>query len=72
MRVVGRSAAGYLILERTRGGSGALPYELSTQTTAPIVLGRAISELAAIALLGLALFGAVGAYRRRSAASPAA
>jgi putative flippase GtrA len=69
MRVVGRSGAGYLILERTRGGSGPLPYELSTQTTAPIVLGRAISELAAIALLGLALFGAFRSFRRRSAAS---
>jgi hypothetical protein len=70
LQVAGRSEAGYLILERKRGGgSGPVPYELSAQTTAPIVVGRLFSELAAITLLGLALLGAFRSFRRRSAAS---
>lgn len=68
VRVVGRTSSGYLVLERTAPGSGAVPYELSPALSAPVVLGRIATALAALALLALALAAGVRAYRRRARA----
>ncbi len=66
VRVVGRTAEGDLVLERTTNGSQPVPIELSAQLSAPVVLGRITTALSAALLLALALTAAV--RRRRSAA----
>jgi hypothetical protein len=70
VRVVGRTDQGSLVLERTKSGSQPVPVELRAQLSAPVVLGRITTALAAALLLALALTAAV--RRRRSAADPTA
>jgi hypothetical protein len=70
VRVVGRTAAGTLVLERVTDGSQPVPVELRAQLSAPVVLGRITTALSAALLLALALTAAV--RRRRSAADPTA
>lgn len=71
LRVVGRTSTGYLVLERTKGGSRRIPFEVSTQMSAGVVLGRLATALAALVLLALALIAGVRSWRRRAAARPA-
>jgi hypothetical protein len=70
VRVVGRTAQGYLALQRTAGGSGPIPVELRAQASAPVVLGRIVTAAsAALLLLALAFTATVAAmrqWRRRS------
>jgi hypothetical protein len=70
VRVVGRTADGHLVLERTTEGSGPVPVELSAALSAPVMLGRIATALSAALLLALALTAAV--RRRRSPADPTA
>lgn len=65
VRVVGRTAEGYVVLKRTTAGSGPVPFELRTQLSAPVVLGRITTGLSAALLLALALAAAVWRLRRR-------
>ncbi|HWZ90550.1 MAG TPA: hypothetical protein VNW92_16920, partial [Polyangiaceae bacterium] len=71
VRVVGRTAQGYLALQRTAKGSGPIPFELRAQSSAPVVLGRIVTGAsAALLLLALAFATTVAAmrrWRRRSA-----
>ncbi len=69
-RVVGRTARGNLVLQRTTDGSQPVPVELSAQLSAPVVLGRITTAASAALLLALALIAAVRRRRRRSAARP--
>jgi hypothetical protein len=81
VRVIGRTSSreecplgctegGKLVLQRTTSGSGPVPVELSAALSAPVVLGRITTGLAAAVLLALAVIAAV--RRRRSAADPGA
>lgn len=63
LRVAGRTAAGYLALERTRNGSRPIPFELRTQLSAPVMLGRIMTAVSAALLLALAVIA--GLRRRR-------
>jgi MYXO-CTERM domain-containing protein len=69
-RVVGRTEAGNLVLQRTTNGSQPVPIELSAQLSAPVLLGRITTAASAALLLALALAAAVRRRRRRSAAHP--
>jgi hypothetical protein len=69
-RVVGRTEAGTLVLQRTTDGSQPVPVELRAQLSAPVVLGRIMTAAAAALLLALALVAAVRRRRRRSGAHP--
>ena len=71
-RVVGRTAEGNLVLQRTTDGSQPVPVELSAQLSAPVVLGRITTAASAALLLALAVAAAVRRRRRRSAAHPTA
>jgi hypothetical protein len=79
VRVVGRTPSqqgcgtgcwegGYLVLQRTTGGSQPVRVELSPQLSAPVVLGRITTAVSAGLLLALALAAVVRRRRRRSAA----
>ena len=70
VRVVGRTAEGYLVLQRTTAGSQPVPVELSAELSAPVVLGRITTAASAALLLALAVVAAV--RRRRAAARPSA
>jgi hypothetical protein len=59
LRIVGRTRSGYMVLERTRGGSELAHIELSTQLSAPVVLGRIVTGLSAALLLVIACAGVV-------------
>jgi hypothetical protein len=83
VRVVGRTSSqsacpggcwegGHLVLERTTGGSGPVPVELSGRLSAPVLLGRIATWASAALLLALALVAASRRRRRRSAAHPTA
>jgi hypothetical protein len=83
VRVVGRTVSrsacpggcwegGNLVLERTTGGSGPVPVELSARLSAPVVLGRIATGASAALLLALALVAPTRRRRRRSAAHPTA
>ena len=67
-RVVGRTGAGDLVLQRTTDGSQPVPVELRAQLSAPVVLGRITTAVSAALLLALAVTAAVRRRRRRSAA----
>jgi hypothetical protein len=67
-RVVGRTHDGYLVLERTTGGSQRVPVELTGRLGAPVVLGRIATALAAGLLLALCLAAAARRRRGRSGA----
>ncbi len=71
-RVVGRTAEGNLVLQRTTNGSQPVPFELKAQLSAPVVLGRITTAVSAALLLALALAASVRRRRRRSAADPTA
>jgi hypothetical protein len=77
VRVVGRTegagktAGGFLVLQRTAGGSQPVPLELSARLSTPVVLGRITTAAAAALLLALAAIAAAR-RRRRSAAQPTA
>jgi hypothetical protein len=68
VRVVGRTKEDQLVLKRVARGSQPIPVELSTQLSAPVVLGR-ITTGAAVALL-LALAATAGWRRRRRWSAP--
>ena len=72
VRVVGRTGAGDLVLQRTTDGSQPVPVELRAQLSAPVVLGRITTAVSAALLLALAGTAAVRRRRRRSAAHPTA
>ncbi len=65
VRVVGRTAQGFLALQRTAAGSGSIPFELSAQSSAAVVLGRIMTAASAALLLALAFTATVAAMRRR-------
>lgn len=68
VRVRGRSKTGGLVLERTNSGSH-VPIKLSPAVSGPVLLGRIVSLAAAGLLLALlAIAGARGWRKRRSAA----
>jgi len=71
---VGKTAGGYLVLERKTNGSRPVPIELTARLSAPVVLGRITTAAAAALLLALAAGAAVRRWRRRRrrAAHPAA
>ncbi len=69
MRVVGRTQAGYLVLQRRTYGSRPVHVELTPQLSTPVALGRFATAAAAIVLLALALAAVVRRWRRRSAAT---
>ncbi|HWW89311.1 MAG TPA: GtrA family protein [Solirubrobacteraceae bacterium] len=69
VRVVGRTAEGYLVLQRKTNGSRPVPIELSAQLSAPVVLGRITTAVSAALLLALAILAAVR-WRRGSASDP--
>jgi hypothetical protein len=70
VRVVGRTAGGNLVLQRTTGGSQPVRVELSTQLGTPVVLGRITTAASVAILLALAVTAAVRRTRRRSAVHP--
>jgi hypothetical protein len=71
VRVVGRTARGYLVLARATDGSQPVPFELRAQLSAPVVLGRITTAASAALLLALAFTAAVRRRRRwRSTARP--
>jgi hypothetical protein len=65
VRVVGSTGEGDLVLKRTTDGSQPVPVELSTQLSAPVVLGRIATAASAALLLALAPTAAVLRRRRR-------
>ncbi len=76
VRVVGRTSSshecaggcwqgGYLVLQRTTGGSQPVPIKLTAQLSAPVVLGRIMTAAAAALLLALAFLAAMRRRRRR-------
>jgi hypothetical protein len=67
VHVVGRTTAGYLVLERNAAGSQPVPFELGAQLSTPVLLGRIATALAAAMLLALAVVAAVRRWRRRKA-----
>jgi hypothetical protein len=72
VRVVGRTAEGNLVLQRTTHGSQPVPVELRAQLSTPVVLGRITTALSAALLLALAIGAVIRRRRRRSAAHPTA
>jgi hypothetical protein len=68
-RLVGRTITGYLVLQRTKGGSQPVPIELRAQLSAPVVLGRITTAAAAILLLALAAAAIVALRRPRRLAT---
>ena len=66
VRVVGRTAAGTLVLQRKQAGSQPIPFELRAQLSAPVLLGRIVTAVSAAILLALAVIAVV--RRRRSVA----
>jgi len=66
-RVAGRAEGGELVLQRTTDGSQPVPVELTAQLSAPVVLGRITTALAAVLTLALALAALVRRRRRRAA-----
>jgi MYXO-CTERM domain-containing protein len=79
VRVVGRTPSqqgcgtgcwegGYLVLQRTTGGTVPARVELSPHLSAPVVLGRITTAVSAALLLALAVAAAARRRRRRSAA----
>jgi hypothetical protein len=68
VRVVGRTQEGYLVLKRTTRGSRRVNIKLSSQLSAPVVLGRITTAGAAVLLLSLAVAAAL--RRRRSTPHP--
>ena len=69
-RVVGRTEAGFLVLQRKTEGSQPVPVELRPQLSAGVVLGRITTAAAAALLLALAIVAAVRRRRRRAGARP--
>jgi hypothetical protein len=65
VRVVGRTAEGYLVLKRTTDGSGPVHLELRAQASAPVVLGRITTAAAAVLLLTLAAVAVVRGVGQR-------
>ena len=65
VRVVGRTEEGSLVLQRTTGGSQPVPVELSAALSAPVVLGRLMTAVAAALLFALALAAGVRRRQRR-------
>jgi hypothetical protein len=61
----GKTAGGYLVLERTRTGSQPVPVELRARLSVPVVLGRITAAAAAALLLALAASAAARRRRRR-------
>jgi hypothetical protein len=70
VRVVGRTEAGYLVLQRATDGSQPVPVELGAEVGAPVVLGRIITAISAALLLALAGIAVVRRRRRRSSTRP--
>jgi putative flippase GtrA len=70
VRVVGRTAAGTLVLQRKQAGSQPIPFELKAQLSAPVLLGRIVTAVSAAILLALAVIAVL--RRRRSVAPPKA
>ncbi len=66
VRVVGRTGAGYLVLKRTSDGSQPVPVELRAELSAPVVLGRIATGVAACILLVLAATACARRWRRRA------
>jgi hypothetical protein len=69
VRVVGRTGAGHLVLQRTTDGSQPVNVEVSARLSAPVVLGRITTAASAALLLALAVGAAVRRWGRRSGAS---
>src|SRR5262249_44094123 len=65
VRVVGRTAEGYLVLERTSSGSQPVRVALRAHRSAPGVLGRIPAAASAALLVALALAAVVLRRRRR-------
>jgi hypothetical protein len=71
VRVTGRTAGGYLVLQRASDGSEPVPFELRAQPSSPVVLGQITTAASAGLLLALAGRAAVRRRRRRLPANPA-
>lgn len=67
-RVVGRTAEGHLVLQRTTGGSKPVDVELRAQLSAPVVQGRIITAASAALLLALAAIAAVWRWKGQALA----
>jgi hypothetical protein len=66
VRVVGRTTAGYLVLERKVAGAQPVHFELSARLSAPVLLGRIVTAVSALVLLALALAALARGYMRRA------
>jgi hypothetical protein len=66
VRVVGRTGAGYLVLQRTTGGAQPVPVELSARLSVPVVLGWITTAVAAVILLVLAAAAWARRWRPRA------
>ena len=66
VRVVGRTGAGYLVLQRKTDGSQPVPVELRAQRSAPVVLGWITTGIAVLILLVLAAMACARRWRGRT------
>jgi hypothetical protein len=70
VHVVGRTATGYLVLQRTTAGTKSVPFELKARLSAPVLLGQIVTAVSAALLLALVLIVAVRGRRRSGAHLP--